>query len=107
MRPRGQRHLVKRRLAELGHDLAAHVEAHRAEGKTPEQIADEVIDTIAATTQWSLLGPAGVMLDAVEAAVAKAIAHGIIRALAAGTVKSRQRRGLTTKAANSSPSPTE
>lgn len=82
MRPRGQRHLVKRRLAELGHDLAAHVEAHRTPGKTPEQIANDVVDVVAAATPWSALGPVGVVIDAVEAKVVKAIVHAIALALA-------------------------
>lgn len=79
---RVKRRQVKRRLDKIGIDLAAHVDRHQALGKTPEQIAFDVVDDIAAVTPWSALGPVGVLVDAVEAAAVKAIIHAIALGLA-------------------------
>ena len=71
-------------------DVDAVLAAPENADKTPEQIADEIIDAIAAATPWSVILPGvGLLIDAVEAPVVKAIAHGIIHA----TVKKKREKG--------------
>lgn len=64
-------------------DVDAILAAPENAGRSPEEIADKVIDAIAAATPWSAIFPGvGALIDAAEAAVVKGIAHGIIVALA-------------------------
>ena len=72
---------VRQRLAHLGIDLATHLAEHPG-GKTPEEIADDVIEAIGAVTPWTLLGPVGVVIDAAEVQVVKGIVHAILRGMA-------------------------
>jgi len=47
--------------------------------KSPEEIADEIIDVITAATPWSVLIPGvGLLIDALEGPILKALAHKII-----------------------------
>jgi len=67
-------------------DLDAALAAPESANKTPEDIADAIIDAIAAATPWSVILPGiGILIDAVEAKVVKGIAHAILVA----TVKKR------------------
>jgi hypothetical protein len=60
-------------------DLDKILQAPENQKKTPEEIADEVIDIIAAATPWSVIFPGiGLLIDAVEASLIKAIVHKII-----------------------------
>jgi hypothetical protein len=73
-------------------NVDAALEAPENEGKTPEEIADAIIDTIAAATPWSVILPGiGLLIDAVEAPIIKAIAHGIILA----TVKKKRAKATS------------
>lgn len=101
-----KKHITAERL--LAHvDLDAAIDAPENADKTPEEIADAIIDTIAAATPWSVIIPGiGVLIDAVEAAVIKAIVHGIIfatakkkREKAAATAAATQTSAATTSAA--------
>lgn len=75
-------HITVGSLAAKGFDLVTSVAAGTRAGRTPEQVADDVVDTIAAATPWSALGPVGVVIDAAEASVVKAIIHFIVLVLA-------------------------
>lgn len=60
-------------------DLEKVLAAPENQKKSPEEIADEVIDIIAAATPWSVIFPGiGLLIDAVEGSVIKAIVHKII-----------------------------
>ena len=68
-------------------DLVAVLAAPENQDKSPEAIADAIIDTIAAATPWSVILPGiGIVIDAVEAKVVKGIAHAIFVA----TVKKKR-----------------
>jgi hypothetical protein len=98
MKPERKKLLKRELTAEklLRHvDVDAILAAPENANKTPEEIADEIIDAIAAATPWSVILPGiGLLIDAVEAPVIKAIAHGIILA----TVK-KKRSAATAPAA--------
>ena len=74
-------HLTAEKLAAAGIDLAAHVEAGVSAGKTPEQVADDVLDAVAAAL-LSLAGPVGLLILPAERLVAHAIVHAVVLALA-------------------------
>jgi len=62
-------------------DLDAVLAAPENQDKSPEAIADAIIDTIAAATPWSVIIPGfGQILDAVEAKAVKALVHAILLA---------------------------
>lgn len=90
---------------ELTKHLAKSVEAAETMGKTPEQIADEIIDTIAAATPWTVLIPGiGATIDAMEAEVVKTIVHGILVALAKKKIRRRSAERAATPAGSVKPS---
>lgn len=96
-----RKHLTAEKL--LRHvDLDKAIDAPENADKTPEEIADAIIDTIAAATPWSVLIPGvGLLIDAIEAKVLKAIVHGIIVAAA----KKRRQKATETDAATRTSDP--
>jgi len=58
------------------HDLAAA--AGHLPGGTKEEQVDAVIDLIAASTPWYLLGPVGTTVDDIEPGFVKAVAHVVL-----------------------------
>ena len=86
MRPERRRLFKKHVTAErlLAHvDLDAAIDAPENADKSPEEIADAIVDAIAAATPWAIIIPGiGALIDAVEAQVIKAIVHRIIVATA-------------------------
>ena len=65
-----------------GVDLAAEVSAHPG-AKSPEQIADEVIDLIDAAIDWNAILPVvGGLIDAVDGPALKALVHAFAVMLA-------------------------
>ena len=90
---------------ELSKHLAKSVEAADTTGKTPEQVADGIIDTIAAATPWTVLIPGiGAEIDAMEAAVVKTIVHGILVALAKKKIRRQSAARAATRAGSAKPS---
>jgi hypothetical protein len=90
---------------ELTAHLTRAVEAADTTGKTPEQIADGIIDTIAAATPWAILIPGiGATIDAMEAAVVKTIVHGILVALAKKKIRRQSAARAATRASSAKPS---
>ena len=90
---------------ELTKHLAKSVEAADTTGKTPEQIADGIIDTIAAATPWAVLIPGiGATIDAMVAAVVKTIVHGILVALAKKKIRRQSAARAATRAGSAKPS---
>jgi hypothetical protein len=90
---------------ELTAHLAKAVEVADTTGKTPEQIADGIIDTIAAATPWTVLIPGvGATIDAMEAAVVKTIVHGILVALAKKKIRRQSAALSATRGGSAAPS---
>ena len=90
---------------ELTKHLAKSVEAADTTGKTPEQVADGIIDTIAAATPWAILIPGiGATIDAMEATVVKGIVHGILVALAKKKIRRQSAARAATPAGSAAPS---
>ena len=90
---------------ELSKHLAKSVEAADTTGKTPEQVADGIIDTIAAATPWTVLIPGiGAEIDAMEAALVKTIVHGILVALAKKKIRRQSAARAATRAGSAKPS---
>ena len=84
---------------ELTAHLTKAVKAADTTGKTPEQVADGIIDTIAAATPWTVLIPGiGAQIDAMEAAVVKTIVHGILVALAKKKIRRQSAARAATRA---------
>ena len=81
-----KKHITVEHLAKKGIHLADLIEKADSAGKTPEQVADEVVDAIASVTPWSALGPVGAIIDMAEAGIVKLIVRGIILA----TVKKKR-----------------
>jgi len=99
MKPERRKQLNRELTAEklLRHvNVDAALAAPENANKTPEEIADAIIDAIAAATPWSVILPGiGLLIDAVEAPIIKAIAHGIILA----TVKKKRQSATALDAA--------
>lgn len=58
-------------------DIAIHqLEA----GHSVEEVIDDIVETIDAIIPWSVIGPAGIVIEAIDGPIAKAVARLIVGA---------------------------
>ena len=67
------------------HDAAQIIAAATAPHKTPEQIADDVIDALDALIPWAAIVPGwGVLIDEADGPALKAVVHALLAHRAKG-----------------------
>ena len=70
--------LTVEHLEAKGVEVTKHVVDGLAAGKTPEQIANDVVDVVDAAIPLSALGPVGMAIDAIDGPIIKAVIHLVI-----------------------------
>ena len=75
-------------LRSIDHATLRELAVHQLEaGHSRQEVIDDIVETIDALIPWSVIGPVGTVIEAIDGPIAKGIATLIVNAAIAGKGK--------------------